>query len=96
MATTDPHFFVYIFGDEPRSGVDIGIAGDLQQHVQEVTGNVKEPAPVNQKLVYYEYYIAEEVAVAREQQLKQNTNDANFHLIESMNPNWLDLSDTLE
>ena len=96
METTDPHYFVYIFGDQPRSDVNIGIAGDLQQHVQAITGNVQEHTPVNKKLVYYEYYIAKEVAVAREQQLKQNTNDANVNLIESMNPNWLDLSDTLE
>ncbi|GAB3815094.1 excinuclease ABC subunit C [Pontibacter rugosus] len=92
-----PHYYVYIFGDNPREDVEIGIAGDLQKHMAEF----KLPQPnqnkvaAKAKLVYYEHYQAPEEAQTREQQLKGGGLDSTFNLIESMNPNWLDLSDTL-
>lgn len=98
MKAQEPHYFVYIFGDQPRENVEIGVAGDLHQ----LTTNSKSaPAPEVSfphpaKLVYYEHYQVEDEALSREQQLKGESRDSTIHLIESMNPNWLDLSDTLE
>lgn len=98
MQAPQPHYFVYIFGDQPHSSLRIGIAGDLQQHMQQENQGVAEDAAVagkQRKLVYYEHYEREEIARNREQEIKNGGEDYTFRLIESMNPNWLDLSDTL-
>ncbi|MCX2741891.1 excinuclease ABC subunit C [Pontibacter anaerobius] len=97
MQAQEPHFFVYIFGDQPRENVEIGVAGNLQQ----LSHSKNTPAPdvspgQPAKLVYYEHYKVQDEALTREQQLKGESRDATIHLIESMNPNWLDLSDTLD
>ncbi|GHA59748.1 GIY-YIG nuclease family protein [Pontibacter akesuensis] len=98
MQTQDAHYYVYIFGDKPREDVEIGIAGNLQQHVlQHKSPQTSQVAPLQKaKLVYYEHYAASEEAQTREQQIKGGGMDSAYNLIESMNPNWLDLSDTLE
>ncbi|MDX5480479.1 MAG: excinuclease ABC subunit C [Hymenobacteraceae bacterium] len=98
MQARNVHYFVYIFGDQPRKDVQIGIAGDLQQQVHLIKTSPSQGArpPQEVKLVYYEHYDVEEIALARERQIKQGGVDSTFSLIESMNPNWLDLSDTLE
>ncbi|WP_299757181.1 excinuclease ABC subunit C [uncultured Pontibacter sp.] len=97
MQAQEPHYFVYIFGDQPRQNVEIGVAGDLHQLTHskpsDQPGKSTSTPP---KLVYYEHYQAEDEAITREQQLKGESKDSTIHLIESMNPNWLDLSDTLD
>lgn len=96
MHTKHPHYFVYIFGEEPGTDVQIGIVDDLQQRVAQVrqqeNATVEQPAP---KLVYYEHYDEEAVALHRERQIKSGDRTSTLNLIASMNPNWLDLSDTL-
>jgi putative endonuclease len=98
MQGPQANFFVYIFGSQPRSSMQIGIAVNLQQQVQEV----KHGADVNAaatgekpRLVYYEHYNVEEIALNREREIKSRGEDSAFLLIESMNPHWLDLSDML-
>lgn len=97
MQAQEPHYFVYIFGDQPRKDVEIGIAGDLHYltHSKE-TPHAPDLKAHPLKLVYYEHYQAEDEAISREKQLKGESQDSTFSLIESMNPNWLDLSDTLD
>lgn len=98
MQTQDAHYYVYIFGGQPREDVEIGIAGNLQQHVlQYKTSQTSQITSLHKaKLVYYEHYAASEEAQSREQQIKGSGMDSAYSLIESMNPNWLDLSDMLE
>ncbi|MEJ8802299.1 excinuclease ABC subunit C [Pontibacter sp. H249] len=97
MQEKHPHYFVYIFGEQPGSDVQIGIADNLQQHVDQVRLNDETVNSHIQrhKLVYYEHYEQEEVALNRERQIKSGDNNSTYSLIASMNPNWLDLSDTL-
>ncbi|WP_276495828.1 excinuclease ABC subunit C [Pontibacter litorisediminis] len=93
MQVQHPHYFVYIFGDQPRQNVEIGVAGDLYR----LTHTKSAPSQENPyRLVYYEHYKVEDEALNREQQLKGGSHDSTIHLIESMNPNWLDLSDMLD
>lgn len=94
QATQPHHYFVYIFGSTARSSIKVGVTGDLQQQVQEISN---EAASVNEqhRLVYYEHYAAEEIARNREREILKGGEDSAYRLIESMNPNWLDLSDTL-
>jgi putative endonuclease len=76
----------------------IGIADNLMQQVQqEKLGAAEDTAVTGEKprLVYYEHYNVEEIALNREREIKRCGDDSTYRLIESMNPNWLDLSDTL-
>lgn len=96
MQKKHPHYFVYIFGKEPGTDVQIGIADNLQQHAAQLREqDTIEQRPFTHKLVYYEHYDEEAVALNRERQIKSGDRDSTASLIASMNPNWLDLSDTL-
>ena len=99
MQAPQAHYYVYIFCEQPRSSLKIGVAVDLQQYLQEeVNQGTAEDATMageKPKLVYYEHYEREEIARNREQEILRGGEDSTFRLIESMNPNWLDLSDTL-
>ncbi|WP_187260689.1 GIY-YIG nuclease family protein [Pontibacter beigongshangensis] len=99
MTFQDTHFFVYIYGDQQRSQVQIGVAADLEQRDQlAAPGSTSSQFQGPDKalsLVYYEHYDLEAIALERERQLKENPQEITYSLINSMNPNWLDLSDTL-
>ncbi|TPE45811.1 GIY-YIG nuclease family protein [Pontibacter mangrovi] len=96
MQAHQPHYFVYIFSDQPREKVEIGVSGDLQELSHTMALPTESSLPSQPaRLVYYEHYRQEEEARSREQQLKKGNHDATIRLVESMNPNWLDLSDTL-
>lgn len=97
MKEKHPHYFVYIFGEQPGSDVQIGIADNLEQHVAQIRkqDEVAHHKPDTHKLVYYEHYDVEEIALNRERQIKSGDLNSTNSLIASMNPNWLDLSDTL-
>lgn len=94
MQTQDPHYFVYIYGSQPGDDVEIGIVDNLRQNKPMPVATKTENS--QSKLVYYEHYKVQDEALNREKQIKGGTLDSTFRLIESMNPNWLDLSDTLE
>ena len=92
MQANDNHYFVYICGGAPDKTLQIGTAGNLLQYMQQLQPqNNSQP----KKLVYYEHYDREAMALAREKQIKENSTNDTHRLIESMNPNWLDLSDLL-
>ncbi len=93
MQATRPHYFVYILGNPSDSDVQVGIAGDLQQQLQNLSqGAAKQE---EKRLVYYEHYEVEEVAKNREREILKGGPNSAQQLVASMNPNWLDLSDTL-
>ncbi|GAA4427456.1 GIY-YIG nuclease family protein [Pontibacter saemangeumensis] len=99
MQISSPHYYVYIFGSPASDNLKVGVAGDLQKQLQEIS---KEPASQNMtvvkekpRLVYYEHYEREEIARNREQEILKGGDDNVQRLIESMNPNWLDLSDMI-
>lgn len=98
MVAIQPHYYVYIFGTAPHHSVLIGVAGDLQKQVREISGEASSGvAAVKEmpRLVYYEHYEREEIARNREQEIIRGGEDTVLRLIESMNPNWLDLSDMI-
>lgn len=96
MQTQNNHYFVYIVGEQQGANIQVGIADDLQAHMSKESARSKAVSPQPRKLVYYEHYDQKEVAMNRERQIKENSQDATYNLVASMNPNWLDLSDTLE
>lgn len=93
MQRQDEHYFVYIFGDQPQQDVEVGMVNGQQQRAAWVQQN---PRAKQSKLVYYEHYQAEDEARNRESQIKSSGMDKVKNLVASMNPNWLDLRDTLE
>ncbi|WP_439882961.1 excinuclease ABC subunit C [Pontibacter sp. MBLB2868] len=97
MQADKQHYFVYIFGEQPGSDVQIGIADDLRAQIVQRNADHAQNATTHpsNKLVYYEHYDVESIAQNREHQIKSGGKDTTYSLIASMNPNWLDLSDTL-
>lgn len=81
---------MYIFGNQPKSELNIGVSDDLQEYVQ-----ASDKPATGHKLVYYEHYDLREVALVRERHIKACSPEETSRLVESMNPNWLDLTDTL-
>ena len=84
------HFYVYIMGDQSQPQLSIGITDNLLLQMA-AEGNHSGQS----KLVYYEHYDLEEIARVREHRIKSVGLEDHFRLVESMNPNWLDLTDTL-
>ena len=88
-------FWVYILFDERAQGTYIGVTNDLWRRVLEhkdgkVPGFTKRKN-IN-KLAYYEEYQYIQNAIAREKVLKKWNRVWKYRLIETMNPNWVDLS----
>ena len=84
------HFYVYIMGDQSLPQLIIGVSEDLLRQMA-----AKDGPSSQAKLVYYEHYDLEEIARVREERIKSSGPEEHLRLVESMNPNWLDLTDTL-
>ncbi|KAB5488801.1 MULTISPECIES: GIY-YIG nuclease family protein [Flagellimonas] len=74
----------------------IGVTDNLEERVKEHKLKVYPrsfTAKYNcDKLVYFEEFIAGGEAVKRERQMKKWKRDWKVNLIESFNPNWVDIS----
>ena len=75
----------------------IGVTNDLQrrvyEHRQELVEGFTKKYHVH-KLVYYEQTGDVKAALAREKQLKGWRREKKDALVEAMNPDWNDLSET--
>jgi putative endonuclease len=87
--------FVYIMTNHLRTTVYIGVTNDLARRVWEhqngeIEGFTKEYRLTI--LVYYEVFPEARAAIAREKQLKNWRRTKKDALLNSMNPEWRDLS----
>ena len=77
----------------------IGMTNDLHrriyEHKQKLVPGFTKKYGVD-KLLYYEAYDDVNDAIAREKQLKKWRRDKKIELIETLNPNWKDLSDQID
>jgi len=91
-------FAVYIMASQRNGTLYIGHTDDLSRRVWEHREN-SMPGFTSKygvkMLVYYEYFEDREEAFARERAMKKWYRVWKLRLIESMNPDWLDLSETL-
>ena len=90
----DYNFWVYILFDERAKGTYIGVTNNLERRMHEHKMGLDDGYTKKKnihKLGYFEYYKYVDNAIAREKQLKKWNR-----LIETMNPNWVDLADDLE
>ena len=90
-------YFVYILANWNHSVLYIGVTNDLQrrvyEHRQELVEGFTKKYHVH-KLVYYEHTGDVKAALAREKQLKGWRREKKEALVETMNPDWNDLSET--
>ena len=94
----DPVFCVYIMTSARNGTLYVGMTDDLPKRVYEhksgfVLGFAKRYTV--SKLVYYECCDDFHSALTREKRIKKWRRKWKLGLIEGMNPNWTDLSDTL-
>jgi putative endonuclease len=91
-------FYVYILTSRKHGTLYIGVTNDLirrvNQHQSKAVPGFTARYNVN-ALVYFEIFDDPVSAIAREKRLKKWNREWKIQLIESKNPNWVDLSKTL-
>ena len=87
---------VYILASARNGTLYIGVTSDLlgrmSIHIQDLLDGFTSKHHVHH-LVYYEMHTTMEAAIEREKQLKKWNRQWKLRLIESANPEWLDLFD---
>jgi putative endonuclease len=76
----------------------IGVTNDLARRVWEHKSHLIKGFTAKykiEKLVYYEYYTDITLAIQREKQLKTWKREWKNNLINKMNPNWIDMFDSI-
>jgi putative endonuclease len=94
MSSSRNSYFAYI-GASPSRTIYIGITNDLVRRVHE--HQMKEIPGLTatyhlNRLVWFEEFADPATAITREKQLKGWRREKKIRLIESMNPDWTDLS----
>ena len=88
-------YYIYILTNSTNNVLYIGVTNDIKrrwyEHCNELVDGFTKKYHVH-KLVYIEETNSIEDAIAREKQLTGWTRKKKNNLIESINPNWTDLS----
>ncbi len=90
--------YVYIVTNQRNGTLYIGVTNNLVRRIYEHRNKIFEGFTSKHnlnKLVYYECFDSERSAIQREKTLKKYNRNWKKDLIESMNPEWADLYDTL-
>ena len=89
-------YFVYILTNWTSSVMYIGVTNNLErrlfEHKNKLVAGFSSKYNVD-KLVYFEETTDIQAAIAREKQLKSWRREKKNALVESLNPEWKDLSD---
>ena len=92
-------YYVYILTNTHRNVVYTGVTNDLIRRVYEHKNHLDKGSFTAQynvdKLVYYETTSNVDTAIEREKQIKGWNRKRKNKLIESKNPNWVDLYDSI-
>jgi putative endonuclease len=87
---------VYILASQRNGTLYIGVTSDLaariSMHKQDLIEGFTKTYGVH-RLVYYEMHGSMDAAIVREKRLKEWQRAWKIRLIESMNPEWIDLFD---
>ena len=89
-------YCVYIMTNLRRTVLYTGVTNDLQRRVEEHksgTGSAFTKKYNVNKLVFYETGDDINIAIAREKQIKSGSRKKKIDLINSINPEWKDLSE---
>ena len=91
-------YYVYILTKKNNNVMDIGMTNDLTRRIYEHKNGVVDGFTKRyrmHKLVYYETYREVKDAITREKCLKGLLRRKKNELVESMNPDWKDLSEEI-
>ena len=92
-------YYVYILTNERGNVLYVGITNDLIRRVYEHKNHLDKGSFTARynvtKLVYYESTSDVEAAIEREKQIKGWNRKHKNKLVETKNPNWIDLFDTI-
>ena len=92
-------YYVYILTNERGNVLYVGITNDLIRRVYEHKNHLDKGSFTARynvtKLVYYESTSDVEAAIEREKQIKGWNRKHKNKLVETKNPNWIDLYDTI-
>ncbi|OJI06299.1 excinuclease ABC subunit C [bacterium CG10_46_32] len=86
IATNDKHYVLYI-------GVTNDVRKRIQEHKQGMGSGFTKKYKIN-KLVYFEEYKDINEAIAREKNIKAGSRQDKIDLVNHLNPEWRDLSNT--
>lgn len=91
-------YYVYFLTNKNNTVLYIGVTNNLMrrlyEHKKELIDGFTKKYHVH-KLVYYENYSEPSVAIKREKQLKKWIRKKKNMLINTLNPNWNDLTEKL-
>ena len=91
-------YYVYILTNISNKVMYIGVTNDLARRIYEHKNGIIDGFTKKyrvHKLVYYETYREVKDAITREKSLKGLLRRKKNELIESMNPDWKDLSEEM-
>ena len=95
----EKHPVVYILASRYRGTLYTGVTSDLWSrvcdHKNGTTPGFTSRFDVK-LLVWYEHRLSMDAAIRREKQIKAWKRDWKFRLIETVNPDWLDLHETID
>ena len=93
------NYYVYILSNTHKNVIYVGITNDLVKRIYEHKSHLDKhsfTARYNvENLVYYEVTTNVEAAIEREKQIKSWNRKRKNQLIESMNPDWVDLYNSI-
>jgi len=93
------NFYVYILATRKRGPIYVGVTSNLQkrvfEHKQHLAQGFTKKYNID-RLVWFEKHESAESAISKEKRLKRWLRIWKVELIESSNPEWLDLYETLE
>ena len=93
------NMYVYILTNDHKNVMYVGVTNDLVQRMYEHKNHLDRgsfTARYNvDRLVYYEYTNNPEAAILREKQIKGWNRARKNKLVESKNPNWDDLYESI-
>ena len=88
-------YYVYVLSNSNKNVVYTGVTNDLIRRVYEHKQHLDKSSFTSrynvENLVYFEVVSEIEVAIEREKQIKGWNRKRKNKLIESKNPNWIDL-----
>ncbi len=94
----DKQYYVYIMTNKRHSVLYTGVTNNLKkrvyQHQEKMADGFTKKYNVS-KLVYYQVAQNAYAAITREKQIKGGSRSKKIELINSINPDWHDLSDAL-
>ena len=93
------NYYVYILSNSHKNVIYTGVTNDLIRRVYTHKQHLDKKSFTSrynvENLVYYEVTSNIEAAIAREKQIKSWNRKRKNKLIESKNPNWIDLYESI-